>query len=114
VYVANVFIRLSTLNCTNYYPALSGSLPGLGQTLLRHHLLQIHNDIVQCWNFRDSDEVSGLVLGSTHLTVSLRMVKILRSDEFKQMMLYLVQDMGEGSHPNGPNTENSPTRWVLL
>ncbi|KAF8552617.1 hypothetical protein OG21DRAFT_103128 [Imleria badia] len=57
-----------------YYHALAGSIPGAGNMLLWQCLAQVHQDIVTCWNFKDED-------------------KILGGTEFKQLMMYLVQDL---------------------
>lgn len=71
------------INCMNrQWIVLAGSIPGLGQVLLRECLKKIHRDIIICWNFKDEKE-------------------ILISDEFKQLMLYLVQDVQ--SEPRGTN-----------
>jgi hypothetical protein len=57
-----------------YYHARTGSIPGAGDMLLWECLARVHQDIVTCWNFRDEN-------------------KILGGTEFKQLMLYLVQDV---------------------
>ncbi|KAI9447824.1 hypothetical protein H4582DRAFT_2068411 [Lactarius indigo] len=64
---------------TSYYRrVLMGSVPGLGQLLLRHCLEKVHKDIVTCWNFKG---------------------EVLNSPEFQQQMLGLVQDV----HSTEPN-----------
>ncbi|KAJ7921534.1 hypothetical protein B0H13DRAFT_1984965 [Mycena leptocephala] len=60
---------------TYYWRSLSGgSVPGFGKMLLRECLLKVHQDIIACWNLRDGEMV-------------------LNGDEFKHLMLYVVQDM---------------------
>ncbi|KAF8130885.1 hypothetical protein K438DRAFT_1740001 [Mycena galopus ATCC 62051] len=69
----------------NYYPrALTGSIPGVGQLLLRECLLKVHQDIIACWNLRNAETV-------------------LNGDNFKHLMLYVIQDMQNNSH-----TRSSP------
>ncbi|KIJ94960.1 hypothetical protein K443DRAFT_341282 [Laccaria amethystina LaAM-08-1] len=41
-----------------YYLALSGTVPGVGKTLLRECLAHVHKDIVDCWNLRNGHQVS--------------------------------------------------------
>ena len=36
----------------DYRCILSGSVPGFGQMLLRACLVQVHTDIIKCWNFK--------------------------------------------------------------
>jgi len=55
------------------------SLTGGSQRLLRDCLMDIHNDVITCWNFKG---------------------EILHNDEFKQLMLYLVQDVIDGNQPH--------------
>ncbi|KAJ7753673.1 hypothetical protein DFH07DRAFT_823986 [Mycena maculata] len=62
-----------------YWRALSGALPLAGNALLRDALVRVHEDIIACWNFKDAKAV-------------------LTSDEFKHLMVYVVQDMKDG-HP---------------
>ncbi|KAH9076960.1 hypothetical protein EDB83DRAFT_2671671 [Lactarius deliciosus] len=63
---------------TSYYRrALMGSVPGLGQLLLRNCLEKIHNNIVTCWNFKG---------------------EVLNSPKFQKQMLGLVHDVH--SEPN--------------
>jgi len=57
-----------------YWRALSGSIPVAGKPLLRECLLKVHRDIITCWNMHDAESM-------------------LNSDEFKHLMLYVVQDM---------------------
>ncbi|KAJ6562959.1 hypothetical protein B0H10DRAFT_2364365 [Mycena sp. CBHHK59/15] len=59
-----------------YWRALSSSIPGVGKPLLRECLVKVHRDIISCWNLRDGETV-------------------LNRDEFKQLMIYIVQDMHE-------------------
>jgi len=69
-----------------YWRALaSNGVPGVGQGLLRDCLAKVHQDIVACWNFREGET-------------------ILNSEEFKQLMFYLTQDV---SNP-APANETSP------
>jgi len=56
---------------------LAGGAP-VGPKLLRDCLMQIHKDIITCWNFEG---------------------KVLDSEEFKQLMLYLIQDVSERTQP---------------
>jgi len=60
---------------------LAGGAP-VGPILLRDCLMQIHKDVMTCWNFEGN---------------------ILYSEEFKQLMLYLVQDVSEGTQPHFPD-----------
>ncbi|KAF8960038.1 hypothetical protein BDZ97DRAFT_1357110 [Flammula alnicola] len=55
-----------------YRRVLTGSVPGFGQMLLRTCLVEVHKDIIKCWNFKG---------------------EVLNSDEFNQLMLHLVQDI---------------------
>jgi len=59
------------------------SLTSGSQKLLRDCLMDIHKDVVNCWNFKG---------------------EILHSEEVKQLMLYLVQDVinGNRSHDSAP------------
>ncbi|KAI9571840.1 hypothetical protein HD554DRAFT_2299923 [Boletus coccyginus] len=66
-----------------YYHALAGSMLGAGDMLLWHCIARVHQDIITCWNFKDED-------------------KILSGTEFKQLMLYLVQDLQIQSPPTAP------------
>ncbi|KAJ7882039.1 hypothetical protein B0H14DRAFT_1492364 [Mycena olivaceomarginata] len=69
----------------NYYPrALTGSIPGVGPLLLHECLLKVHQDIIACWNLRNAETV-------------------LNGDNFKHLMLYVIQDMQNNSH-----TRSSP------
>ncbi|KAJ7362940.1 hypothetical protein DFH08DRAFT_767296 [Mycena albidolilacea] len=69
----------------NYYPrALTGSIPGVGKLLLRECLLKVHQDIIACWNLRNTETV-------------------VNGDNFKHLMLYVIQDMQSNSH-----TRSSP------
>ncbi|KAJ7227748.1 hypothetical protein C8J57DRAFT_1584917 [Mycena rebaudengoi] len=52
----------------------SGNIPVAGKPLLRECLLQVHQDIIACWNMRDAESM-------------------LNGDEFKHLMLYVIQDM---------------------
>ncbi|KAI9464867.1 hypothetical protein HD554DRAFT_2174933 [Boletus coccyginus] len=74
----------------SYYHALAGSIPGAGNMLLWHCIAQVHQDIITCWNFKDED-------------------KILGGTEFKQLMLYLVQDLQTRS----PTTTPPPSLDVI-
>ncbi|KAJ7112357.1 hypothetical protein C8R44DRAFT_251809 [Mycena epipterygia] len=64
-----------------YWRALSGSIPVAGKPLLRECLLKVHQDIIACWNMRNADSM-------------------LNGDEFKHLMLYVVQDMQREGHTN--------------
>jgi hypothetical protein len=55
-----------------YRRVLSGSVPGFGQMLLRTCLVEVHKDIIKCWNFKG---------------------EVLTTDEFSHLMLHLVQDV---------------------
>ncbi|KAJ7817923.1 hypothetical protein B0H14DRAFT_1380040 [Mycena olivaceomarginata] len=69
----------------NYYPrALTGSIPGVGPLLLHECLLKVHQDIIACWNLRNAETV-------------------LNGDNFKHLMLYVIQDM-----QNNSQTRSSP------
>ncbi|KAJ7200258.1 hypothetical protein C8J57DRAFT_1155211 [Mycena rebaudengoi] len=57
-----------------YWRAQSGNIPVAGKPLLRECLLQVHQDIIACWNMRDAESM-------------------LNGDEFKHLMLYVIQDM---------------------
>ncbi|KAJ7243858.1 hypothetical protein B0H12DRAFT_1130266 [Mycena haematopus] len=57
-----------------YWTALRGGIPYAGRELLRKTLVRVHEDIIACWNFKDENGV-------------------LTSDEFKHLMIYVVQDM---------------------
>jgi hypothetical protein len=46
------------LRSLDYYLALSGTVPGVGKTLLRECLAHVHKDIVDCWNLRNGHQVS--------------------------------------------------------
>ncbi|KAJ7897540.1 hypothetical protein B0H14DRAFT_3424899 [Mycena olivaceomarginata] len=59
-------------------------IPGVGQLLLRECLLKVHQDIIACWNLRNAETV-------------------LNGDNFKHLMLYVIQDMQNNSH-----TRSSP------
>ncbi|KAF5347114.1 hypothetical protein D9756_010934 [Leucocoprinus leucothites] len=55
----------------DYRRVLTGTMPGFGQILLRRCLVEVHKDIIKCWNFKG---------------------EVLNTDEFMQLMLHLVQD----------------------
>ncbi|KAJ7239924.1 hypothetical protein C8J57DRAFT_1372316 [Mycena rebaudengoi] len=59
-----------------FWRALSGTIPSVGNDLLHNCLFKVHRDIIACWNFRDPDTV-------------------LKGEEFKHLMLSLVQEMQE-------------------
>jgi len=61
---------------TNGMSGYTRSLTGGSQRLLRDCLMDIHNDVITCWNFKG---------------------EILRSEEFMQLMLHLVQDVINGN-----------------
>jgi len=80
----------------SYYLALSGAAPGIGKLLLRECLVRVHQDIVTCWNIKNGHE-------------------ILKSQEFTQLMLYLVQDVSERrSHSSSPSTIDKVNQFVSL
>ncbi|KAF8269279.1 hypothetical protein EI94DRAFT_1799447 [Lactarius quietus] len=73
---ANLPVKIDACITTLGY---TRSLSGGGRKLLRDCLTQIHKDIITCWNFKG---------------------KILYSEEFMQLMLYLVQDVIDGNQPH--------------
>jgi len=77
-----------TKGMSYYRSVLSGSVPGFGQMLLRTCLMQVHRDIIKCWNFKG---------------------EVLNTDEFKQLMLHLVQDV----HINKPNVSTPPNIDII-
>jgi hypothetical protein len=86
-----------------------GSVPGFGKMLLRECLLKVHQDIIACWNLRDGEMVSVVSPMSTFLRTQI-LLQVLNGDEFKHLMLYVVQDMRDKAqvksyapaHPIGP------------
>ncbi|KAF5345221.1 hypothetical protein D9756_011491 [Leucocoprinus leucothites] len=60
-----------TKGMSYYRRVLTGTMPGFGQILLRRCLVEVHKDIIKCWNFKG---------------------EVLNTDEFMQLMLHLVQD----------------------
>ncbi|KAJ7676351.1 hypothetical protein B0H17DRAFT_1080203 [Mycena rosella] len=78
-----------------YWRTMSGSLHAVGDLLLRRCLVQVHKDIVACWNPRDGETV-------------------LNGDEFKHLVLYVVQDLYEKSHPNSPPDIEKISQFVTL
>ncbi|KAF7338928.1 hypothetical protein MVEN_01968800 [Mycena venus] len=79
-----------------YWLARGGSVPGLSNLLLSQCLQQVHRDIVACWNFRD---------GAT----------VLNSDEFKHLMVYLVQDIKNKDGPkSSPADIGNLSNFVTL
>ena len=73
------------------------SLAGGSQKLLRDCLMEIHKDVITCWNFK------GKVLNYGRSRLSLLDLRprrqILYGEEFMQLMLHLVQDVINGSQP---------------
>ncbi|KAH9076954.1 hypothetical protein EDB83DRAFT_2671669 [Lactarius deliciosus] len=72
---ANLPLKIDTCltKGTSYYrQALMGSMPGLGQLLLRNCLENVHKDIITCWNFKG---------------------EVLNSPKFQLQMLRLVHDV---------------------
>ena len=73
------------------------SLAGGSQKLLRDCLMEIHKDVITCWNFK------GKVLNHGRSRLSLLDLRprrqILYGEEFMQLMLHLVQDVINGSQP---------------
>ncbi|KAF5348285.1 hypothetical protein D9756_010480 [Leucocoprinus leucothites] len=47
-------------------------MPGFGRILLHRCLMEVHKDTIKCWNFKG---------------------EVLNTEEFKQLMLHLVQDV---------------------
>ncbi|KAI0246579.1 hypothetical protein BJV78DRAFT_1286286 [Lactifluus subvellereus] len=72
-----------TKGMSYYSRLLAGSVPGIGQILLRACLAEVHKDIIRCWNFKS---------------------EVLNGEEFNQLMLHLVQDVQVT-----PNVSTSPT-----
>ncbi|KAF5346271.1 hypothetical protein D9756_011263 [Leucocoprinus leucothites] len=72
-----------TKGMSYYRQVLTGTVPGLGQMLLRSCLMEVHNDIIKCWKFK---------------------CKVLNTAEFKRLMLRLIQDVhmkpDVSIHPN--------------
>ncbi|KAJ7112320.1 hypothetical protein C8R44DRAFT_798337 [Mycena epipterygia] len=64
-----------------YWRALSGTIPVAGKPLLRECLLNVHQDIIACWNMSNAESM-------------------LNGDEFKHLMLYVVQDKQRKSRTN--------------
>jgi hypothetical protein len=53
VCTSGVFVSLDPFNgVLDYRRVLTGSVPGFGQMLLRTCLVEVHKDIVRCWNFK--------------------------------------------------------------
>lgn len=90
----------NTSTSSEYWLRLASSILFFKKSL-RQCLDIIHRDIVATWNFRDGDMVSwiylGLLISPTHLSS-----KLLAGNEFKAMMLQLVQDLADpdASNPN--------------
>jgi len=76
-----------------YRRVLSGSVPGFGQMLLRTCLVKVHEDIIKCWNFKG---------------------EVLNTDEFKQLMLHLVQDVQAKPDVSSTPTINIISQFVSL
>lgn len=70
--------------------------------MLRECLAHVHKDIVDCWNLRNGDQVGEF--WKVTLKQVIMHIQILNSLDFKQLMLYLVQDVLQ---------ESSPTEYVL-
>ncbi|KIJ23397.1 hypothetical protein M422DRAFT_56849 [Sphaerobolus stellatus SS14] len=75
-------VEASISTSLNYYVSMliAGSIPnvpGHGKVLLRECLLNVHKSIVNCWNFETGDDDP----------------EILKSNEFRQMGLFIVQDI---------------------
>lgn len=65
---------------------------------LRDCLAKVHQDIVTSWNFRDEENVSllgPLWCNEEYLTVPWQ---ILSSEEFRQLMQYIVQGVQESQN----------------
>jgi len=58
--------------------------------LLRDCLAKVHQDIITCWNFRDEE-------------------RILSSDEFRHLMLYIVQDVQDSRNQDRSHVTPPPT-----
>lgn len=75
---ASVPLKIET--CVNqglsyyWYALAAASAPRVGRILLRKCLVKTHQDIIACWNIPEGE-------------------KILNSDEFRQLMFYLTQDI---------------------
>ncbi|KAJ6534529.1 hypothetical protein DFH09DRAFT_122306 [Mycena vulgaris] len=69
-----------------YWRALSGSIPVAGKLLLRECLLKVHQDIIACWNIGNAESM-------------------LNGDEFKHLMLYVVQDMQRECRTNSSSVD---------
>lgn len=70
----------------------TSSIPAIGQPLLRHRLVELHQDIVMCMNFQDTDNVSSF-LSRTRNSFQVIISKLLNGVDFRQLLLYVVQDM---------------------
>ncbi|KAF9531333.1 hypothetical protein CPB83DRAFT_848858 [Crepidotus variabilis] len=81
----------------NYYHlSMAGAAPGsVGKILLRECLSRVHQDIVTCWNFENGE-------------------KVLNSEEFRQLMLYLVKDVHEKSPSSTPPDIDKIANFVTL
>jgi len=89
---ANLPVKIDAC-VTNGMSGYTRSLSGGGRKLLRDCLEQIHKDVITCWNFRG---------------------EILDSDEFMQLMLYLVQDVIDGNQPRHNSAPQEISQFVNL
>ena len=70
--------------------------------LLGDCLGRVHQDIITCWNFRD-EEKARISLWCSEPYSNHIFRKTLSSNEFKQLMQYLVQDVQESQNQDGPH-----------
>ncbi|KAF5354022.1 hypothetical protein D9756_006944 [Leucocoprinus leucothites] len=63
-----------TKGISYYRRVLTGTMPGFGRILLHRCLMEVHKDTIKCWNFKG---------------------EVLNTEEFKQLMLNLVQDVSQ-------------------
>ncbi|KAJ7832456.1 hypothetical protein B0H14DRAFT_3712156 [Mycena olivaceomarginata] len=79
-----------------YWRALAGGIPLVGDALLRETLVRVHEEIVACWNFKD-------------------MKSVLTCEEFKHLMVYVVQDMkGNNYRKSSPVEIDKINQFVTL
>ncbi|KAJ7279522.1 hypothetical protein C8J57DRAFT_1303523 [Mycena rebaudengoi] len=81
---------------THYSRALlaTSTTPAVGPQLLCHRLVQVHKDIIACMNFRDT-------------------AGALKSEEFKQLLLAVVQDMENESDTKSPPIDTEKIAHVV-
>ncbi|KAH9045199.1 hypothetical protein EDB85DRAFT_2270248 [Lactarius pseudohatsudake] len=91
---ANLPLKIDTCltKGTSYYRrALMGSMPGLGQLLLRNCLEKVHKDLITCWNFKG---------------------EVLNSPKFQQQMLGLVHDVHTEPNVSIPPDDDVINQYV--